>query len=417
MSRLRVLLVEDSPADAELVQALLEESLPSADLVGTPSLSDAVEQLAAQPWDLVVADLSLPDAGGLDVVRRLCEVRGEAALVVLTGRADRELALAALTEGAEEYLVKGQDDGSRLATALLHAVQRSRVEAERRRYERLAHSLLDALDAPTCAVDPSSRIVAVNAAWRAFATAGGLDPDAAGEGASYLEVCDGVSSDAQDAPVAAEVAAGLRDVLSGRAVRYQRDYPCHSPDEQRWFSVRIAAADVDGGRGAVVTHVDVSQMQQTQEELAHQALHDGLTGLPNRLLLTDRLAQALADCRRRGTQLAVAFIDLDHFKRVNDSLGHPAGDALLVEVGRRLRTNVRVGDTLARFSGDEFVVVWRDLADVTEAIGLSSRLSDALAQPFDLGSATVTVTASVGLTVGGASQTAEELLLAADAAM
>ena len=417
MTGVRVLLLEDSVPYSELVQAQLEDSLPHAVVTPVTTLAQAVDRMRAEPWDVVLADLSLPDAEGLPVVRRLHATRRDTALVVLTGRDDGELALDALAAGAQDYLVKTSDDSSRLATAIRHAVQRTRAEREARRYERLARSLLDALDAPTCAVDADSRIVAVNRAWRAFAEANGGEPAALGEGTSYLGLCEGVPPVHEDAEDAAAVAAGLRAVLSGVSPGFQREYPCHGPLGQRWFTVRIAPADVEGGRGAVVTHLDVTQMHQAREALSHQALHDALTGLPNRLLLTDRLAQALSDSERRGTQLAVAFVDLDHFKRVNDSLGHPVGDALLVEVGRRLASQLRAGDTLARFSGDEFVVVWRDLEDTVEAAALSARLVDALKAPFDLGTATVAVTASVGLAVGRAPQSAEELLLAADAAM
>jgi DNA-binding NarL/FixJ family response regulator len=145
---LRVLLLEDSRSDSELVQAQLEETLPEATVVGTTTLVGALDALAREPWDVVLADLSLPDAEGLEVVRRLHAVRRETALVVLTGRSDGGLALEALAQGAQEYLVKGADDGTRLATAIRHAVQRSRAEQESRRHERLARSLLDALEAP-----------------------------------------------------------------------------------------------------------------------------------------------------------------------------------------------------------------------------------------------------------------------------
>ena len=417
MSSLRILLLEDSPAYSELVQVQLEDTLPEGVVVPVTTLAEAVDRLRAEPFDVVLADLSLPDAEGLPVVRCLHATRRETALVVLTGRDDGELALRALAAGAQDYLVKTSDDSARLATAIRHAAHRNRAELEARRYERLARSLLDALDAPTCAVDADSRIVAVNHAWRAFAQGNGGDVDTMGEGSSYLAVCQAAGPRGEDADDAAAVAAGLRAVLAGTSRGFSREYACHSADEQRWFTVRISPADVEGGRGAVITHLDVSQMHLAREALSHQALHDALTGLPNRLLLTDRLTQALADSERRGSQLAVAFVDLDHFKRVNDSLGHPVGDRLLVEVGRRLASQLRAGDTLARFSGDEFVVVWRDLEDTCEATTLSARLVDALEAPFDLGVATVAVTASVGLAVGRAPQSAEELLLAADAAM
>ena len=185
----------------------------------------------------------------------------------------------------------------------------------------------------------------------------------------------------------------------------------------RWFSVRITPADVDGSGGAVVSHVDVTDMHDVQQALAHQALHDGLTGLPNRLLLTDRISQALLDRGRNNGEVAVAFLDLDHFKRVNDSFGHPVGDALLVQVAERLSQRIRATDTLARLSGDEFVVVWRGLNTPDEALALSELLVQALLEPFDLGGPTVNVSASVGLVVASPTDDVEDLLHASDAAM
>jgi len=417
-SPLRLLLIEDSTSDSDLVLALLEDELPQARVSVVANLEDAVSRLHEGRYDATLADLSLPDAEGLAVVRAVRAAHPETALLVLTGRVDGELALWALAEGAQDYLVKGQHDGPRLATALLHALQRQRAEQEAHRYLQLARGLLDALEAPTCAVRADSDIVAVNEAWRGFMAANGGRPESCGVGNNYLLACDRVAPDTADSLAATQVAEGLRTVLAGRLDRYQNEYPCHGPDEERWFSVRIAPAEIDGMNGAVISHVDVTEMHNVQQALAHQALHDGLTGLPNRSLLTDRLGQALSDSGRRGRGVGVSFLDLDHFKRVNDSLGHPAGDALLVQVAERLQGQVRASDTLSRFAGDEFVVVWRDLASAEEATVLSERLADSLKEPFVLGATSVSVTASVGVVVGGhPPASVEEVLLAADAAM
>jgi diguanylate cyclase (GGDEF)-like protein len=213
------------------------------------------------------------------------------------------------------------------------------------------------------------------------------------------------------------VAAGLRAVLARRVARFQHEYPCHGPAEKRWFSVRITPAEIDGTHGAVINHVDVSAMHRVQQVLSHQTMHDDLTGLPNRLLLTDRLDQALADAARHESDIGVVFLDLDHFKRINDSLGHNAGDDLLVQVTERLQRQIRGVDTLCRYSGDEFVIVWRDLSDPDEATLLSARLTAAFVEPFLLGDVPVNLTASIGVAVGRRPQSAEELLQAADMAM
>jgi len=416
-SPLSLLLIEDSLADSALFQDLLEGELPATTVTTCRTLADARALVATGHYDVVMADLGLPDAHGLSIVEAVRNADRAPALLVLTGRDDSSLALTALSFGAQDYLVKGRHDGGALATAVLHAVQRQRAERAHHLYLQMGRGLLDAIEAPTCAVDRTGTIVAVNRAWRGFASSGGHDPDRSAEGSDYLAACDRAAGGSGDGAIAAQVATGLRDVLAGRAVRFQAEYPCHSPTQQNWFTVRISPTEIDGGTGAVVSHVDVTVMHQVQQSLLHQALHDALTGLPNRVLLIDRLEQALADSARQGSDVAVAFLDLDHFKRVNDSLGHPAGDDLLRQVAARLTTAVRQGDTLCRYAGDEFVVLFRDLPDPRYALELCERLLRALERPFDVGGSEVVVTASVGVVAGRAPQTADELLLSADASM
>ncbi|MDT7538722.1 MAG: hypothetical protein QOI82_2307 [Actinomycetota bacterium] len=416
-SAIRLLIIEDSASDSELVLSLLEDELPHAVVEVAANLHDALEQLEQSPHDLVLADLSLPDADGLAVVHAVRAAHPETALLVLTGRGDGQLALWALAEGAQDYLVKGEHDGPRLATALLHALQRQRSEQQAHSYLQLARGLLDALEAPTCAVGPDGIIIAVNNAWLSFTAGPDGAPTEWDVGADYLRRCDDlVAAGREFAPTVAAFAEGLRNVLAERVDRHQYEYPRPGEIEDRWFSIRVSPAELGSGRGAVISHVDVTDMHRVQLALTHQALHDSLTGLPNRLLLADRLEQACADARRHGRQVGVAFLDLDHFKRINDSLGHAAGDALLLQVAGRLTGVMREGDTLSRYSGDEFVIVWRDLAHAENVATLGARLSEVLALPFDLGATSVNLSASVGVAVGDAAS-ADDLLMEADAAM
>ncbi len=119
--------------------------------------------------------------------------------------------------------------------------------------------------------------------------------------------------------------------------------------------------------GIVVNFTDISERKEAAQALADQALHDPVTGLPNRRLLTDRLELAMERAARRGSQVGVLFFDVDHFKLVNDSLGHPAGDAVLRELAERFRAAAREADTVVRFGGDEFVVVCEDVGGIDEA--------------------------------------------------
>ncbi len=160
----------------------------------------------------------------------------------------------------------------------------------------------------------------------------------------------------------------------------------------------------------------VQKAAQMSREQEYQALHDPLTGLPNRLLLSDRIEQALARADRAGGGVVVMFLDLDLFKVVNDSLGHHAGDALLVEVATRLQSAVRSGDTLARFGGDEFVVVCEGV-DGDEVGTVASRITNALHHPFTSHQRHVTVTASIGVALADGMSEPHTLLRDADAAM
>ena len=165
-----------------------------------------------------------------------------------------------------------------------------------------------------------------------------------------------------------------------------------------------------------VQALDITSRKRMEYELEHRALHDDLTGLPNRALLNDRLEQALAVARRTGHQVGVAFFDVDGFKHVNDALGHGTGDALLVELGRRLIATVRPDDTVARIGGDEFVVLCPDVS-VESMQMLAGRIRTTVGERFHVGGHDIEVHASLGITVGVAESSAQSVLSEADAAM
>ncbi|MFL5843654.1 MAG: putative bifunctional diguanylate cyclase/phosphodiesterase [Solirubrobacteraceae bacterium] len=280
---LRVLIIEDNPGDAILVREMLRDADPLGfELIHADRLGVGIDHLLAGEADCVLLDLSLPDAEGLDALTQVQSVSLEVPVIVFSGRSDERIAVRAVQEGAQDYLIKGQVDGRLLARSINYAVERKRVEVE----------------------------------------------------------------------------------------------------------------------------------------LAHQALHDALTGLPNRGLFLDRLAQALTRLGRHSGSLAVLFCDLDRFKVVNDSLGHGAGDMLLVDVARRLEGLLRAGDTAARFGGDEFVILCEDITGAHQAISVAERVSSALAAPFVLGDDEAFVRTSIGIAMAtGQESRPEALLRDADAAM
>jgi diguanylate cyclase (GGDEF)-like protein/PAS domain S-box-containing protein len=160
---------------------------------------------------------------------------------------------------------------------------------------------------------------------------------------------------------------------------------------------------------------DVSEQRLVEQQLVHNAFHDGLTGLPNRALFIDRVGHALA---RRRYRFAVLLLDVDHFKNVNDSLGHAAGDELLIQIGERLQTCVRAADTVARFGGDEFTILIESVTDVTDATRAAARVQTAFEQPFPVAANEIFTSASIGITIGGPEyESPEQILRDADTAM
>ena len=190
-----------------------------------------------------------------------------------------------------------------------------------------------------------------------------------------------------------------------------------------FYPTLLTLSAVRDNQGLVQQYIgiatDITPLKQHERELNRLAHYDALTGLPNRLLLADRVQQAIAQAKRSGKRLAVAYLDLDGFKPINDHYGHNAGDALLIEIARRLEKAVREIDTVARLGGDEFMVLLLELAQIQECEVILNRILDSLRQPIRLGAETVTVGASIGVCLcpGSSADDPDGLLRYADQAM
>jgi diguanylate cyclase (GGDEF)-like protein/PAS domain S-box-containing protein len=212
---------------------------------------------------------------------------------------------------------------------------------------------------------------------------------------------------------------GLGRVLAWKEM-YQQEYSTVSDGPLKWWHVRMVPQLAPDGTvsGVIVVTRDLTDLKAAQSVLTHQALHDPLTGLVNRVALVDRVNHALADLRRNPGRLALLFIDLDNFKPINDARGHDVGDQLLVEVASRLVAVTRRADTVARLGGDEFVMLLDRLSAPDDAYLLASRVLSSLGQPFVHRGERLTLTASIGVVVtDDAESNAADLLRDADVAM
>ena len=326
------------------------------------------------------------------------------------------------TRGANETWVSVEStaavvtqDGQPFVVVSMRPLRSRGAIEEQARYEaRFLRSLLREVQVGIVACDASGHVVAFNNELRGHHPLpdGRLEIDDWIRKAEFFEA-DGAT------PMSAEQAPIYR-AFRGEHVR-DLEYGIRTADG----SIRLRRAnghplvDDDGAFiGAFVALQDVTSQRQAEEALRRQALYDGLTGLPNRTLLLDRLHAAIQRCASRGSPLAVFFLDLDNFKFVNDSLGHPAGDNLLVQVSQRLTAAVTPGDTIARLGGDEFVVVSESITEEGDLLHEAQRIIETVSAPVTLGGTEVRVTASLGVAVShGLTDDPERLLRDADTAM
>jgi diguanylate cyclase (GGDEF)-like protein len=291
------------------------------------------------------------------------------------------------------------------------------ADTRRKETERLARSTMDALGEHIAVIDEAGTILAVNAAWRAFAAEGGASAASACEGANYLATCDRAADDGD--PIARKVGALIRRVATGTAHTAELEYACPTPEGSRWFNLKISRFRDEGPTRIVVAHEDITVRRKNEERIEYLATHDALTGLPNRHLLESRAQAAIENSRNRGLGMALLFLDLDNFKQVNDAYGHTTGDEVLLGVARELEAMVRPGDTIARLGGDELVVLLPALSGApVEAVRIAKAITRRLSSPLAIAGRELTTTASLGISIypdDGA--TFQDLLKNADAAL
>jgi len=407
---LKILVIEDSEADFRLISRNLRQHGLLAECVRVATLDDLSGALARDQIDLALVDYHVP---GLEIHDSLARIREEAPglpIILLSGSIGEEAAVELLKQGVWDFVLK--DRLARLVPSIQRSLrevaeQRGRREAEEQM--RLAAVAFENTLEGIMVADAEHRIISVN---RAFTQITGHDPaQTLGSDLSVL------GAEGEDDDFYTKMWAWIAEHGNWHGELWNRRQDGHT--YPAWFNI----AAVRNATSAVTHYVgvltDISERKAAQARIEHMAQHDPLTDLPNRMLLADRMHQAIAHAQRSYRRIAVLFVDLDHFKHVNDLLGHANGDRVLIEVARRLVASVRASDTVARLSGDEFVVLLHDAGGGVEGtVRVVAGVTKSIAEPIQVEGHKIRLSASIGVSLFPKDgSTASVLLSNADHAM
>ena len=522
-----VLLIEDDPADARLIQDALAGTVSSAFRVEwVTRLSDALKRLGNERFEVVLLDLSLPDGNGLEVFDQVFQAAPDSLVLVLSGLTDEETAREAMTRGAHDYFSKGHVDAHWLPRALRYVMERKAARGALQSSEERFRAMSDASPLGIFVSDAEGSCIYTNAAYH---TISGLSlEETLGTNwsmAIHPEDRERVLAEWRDAArEQAPFQTEFRFLQKDESIVWTRVNSAAMLDGKKWFGLvqtvediterkaaeftlrvaeenlfmekeraqvtlnsigdavlttdtlgnvtylnlvaeamtgwahdealgrpitevfnivdgttRLAAANPmlraigenmavglaantvlirrDGSEsaiedsaapihnrdgqvtGAVIVFHDVSESRAMALEMAHLAQHDFLTGLPNRLLLTEQFSHAIGLARRHTKQVGLLFLDLDNFKHINDSLGHAVGDLLLQSVANRLVECVRTTDTVCRQGGDEFVILLAEIGHPQDAAHVAETLRTTLDMPHQIDGHELHITLSIGISI------------------
>nr|HEV7954006.1 EAL domain-containing protein [Candidatus Acidoferrales bacterium] len=407
-----LLLIEGEVADAtRIMEALTKPGQPHIEWV--QSLAEGLQRLKQNGISAILLNLFLPDSRGIDTFDKTFAIASEIPILALCGANNESIGKMAVERGAHDFLLKDHLDGYSLTRAVTGMLERGTIAdalfVEKERAEVTLNSIGDAV----LSTDMRGNVTYLNAV--AECMTGWKRAEATGRPlAEIFNIIDGSTREPSDNPMSLAVRENKTVSLTANCILIRRD-GYESPIEDSAAPIHDRSGHITG---AVIVFHDVSAARQMSLQLSHLAQHDSLTDLPNRMLLNDRLQQAITMAKRHGYRIAVLFMDLDRFKHINDSLGHVIGDQLLQAVAARLERCVRESDTVGRQGGDEFVVVLSEL-EAAENAGISAaKLLAALTLPYHIGQHDISVPVSIGVSIyPDDGDNAETLISNADIAM
>ncbi|MCU7937633.1 MAG: EAL domain-containing protein [Candidatus Thiodiazotropha sp. (ex Dulcina madagascariensis)] len=386
---IQILIVEDLPYDAELMVLRLKEEGLDLAWLRVQTETDYLSALEGQP-DLILCDWHLPQFNGQRALELLRDRDSDTPFIIVSGGIGEEAAIDALHQGANDYVLK--DRPARLGEAVRRALDEKRLrQAHERAQEkvRLAERAFQNTAEGIIVTDAKANIVSVNPAFETIT--GYIANDVIGINPRILK------SGHHDAAFYKEIWTTLQKTGHWRGEIWNRRRNGEVFPE--WLTISTVKDTQQRITHYVGVFSDITQIKEAQDQINFLAHHDALTRLPNRALLRERLNHALMHAQREDSSLALLFLDLDRFKTVNDSLGHPIGDQVLQEMSRRISSVIRASDTLARLGGDEFILLLEEKTNAQHAAVVARKLIGLFSDPMTITGHELVVTASIGISI------------------
>jgi diguanylate cyclase (GGDEF)-like protein/PAS domain S-box-containing protein len=408
---LRLLVIEDNIDDVYYLKHMLKRSQDGPyEIEQAATMAEGLQLLDSQSFDLVLLDLSLPDSYGLQSFTTVNDYFPAVPVLILTGHKDESLASQAVRAGAQDYLPKGEIETSVLCRSIRYAIERKHAEEARIESEELFRNLFEQASIGIAQLDLNGQLLRVNGQLCRLL---GYSEDELFEApwSSLFHQDDIIVNWGE---MTRMLATDNRPFTTERRL-------LHRDRSILWGVVNLSLVKdpQDQPKSLIMGVLDITKRKEAEAQLHRRAMFDALTDLPNRVLFTEHLDKAIERHRRHPDYLfAVLFLDLDRFKKVNDSLGHQAGDQALQQVATRLRGTLRKNDTVARLGGDEFVILLDGIKHPDDVTPVLQRIEAEHSKPYQIAGKQVFLGISIGVALSSDGyQTAEEMLQDADAAM
>lgn len=391
----KILVITDNAEDAQTLQdALCKATDGPFKLEWVRTLSESVERIVKGKVDAILVDLDLPDSEGIETFDRLFAAAPHTPIMTLCADDDEPLAVEMVEYGSQGYLSRGHFKNYLVPQGLRNMIQRKAVEVTLLEEKARAEIVLNSIGDAVICTDVAGTVDYLNVA--AEYITGWSAAQAIGQPISDIFKI-----------ISADTRLPIRNTVE---LVLQKDEPMGLPKNTLLIRQDGSEAAIEDSAspihdltgklaGAVIVFHDVSATKAMAVKMTHLAHHDFLTNLPNRVLLNDRIAQAISIAKRNDTKLAVMFLDLDNFKHINDSLGHATGDQLLKSVTNRLLDCVRDSDTVSRQGGDEFVILLAESKEENNASLTAEKIIEAMTKPHLLAKRQLHITTSIGVSV------------------